>query len=207
MAEDELIEQLLERAGEGDPSAMGRLMERYRQRLCQMVAFHLDPRLSARLDASDVVQETLTEAAEQIREYVQQRPLPFYAWLRQIAWRRLVHQHVRHLWTAKRSVNREQEADLPLSDPSALELARQLQGPTTGPSTAMIHQEQTERLRAALQQLRMRDREVLVLRYIEQLSAQEIAAIMGITAAAVNMRHMRALDRLRELMQHPSEES
>ena len=202
-----MIEQLLERAGEGDPSAMGPLMERYRQRLCQMVAFHLDPRLSARLDASDVVQETLAEAAEQIREYVQQRPLPFYAWLRQIAWRRLVHQHVRHLWTAKRSVHREQEADLLLSDASALELARQLQGPTTGPSTAMIHQEQTKRLRVALQQLRMRDREVLVLRYIEQLSAQEIAAIMGITAAAVNMRHMRALERLRELMEHGSEES
>ena len=151
--------------------------------------------------------DALAEAADKIDEYIHQRPLPFYAWLRQIAWRRLVRQHVRHLWTVKRSVNREEQVDLPLSDHSALHLARQLQGRATGPSTAMIHREQTEQLRTALQQLRMRDREVLVLRYVEQLPAKEIAAILGVTAATVNMRHMRALERLRELVERSSEES
>ena len=204
MGEESLTEELLQRAGEGDAAAIGQLLHHHRQRLRRMVAFRMDPRLSARLDASDVVQETLAEAADKIEEYIRKRPLPLYAWLRQIASRRLVHQHVRHLWTGKRSVNREEQADLPLSDRSALHLARQLQGPTAGPSSAMIKREQTERLRAALQRLRMRDREVLILRYVEQLPAKEIAAILDVTPAAVNMRHIRALERLRELVEHTS---
>ena len=156
MVEDALTEHLLQRAGEGDQLALGQLMEIYRGRLRQMVAFRIDPRLSARLDASDVVQEALAEAAEKITEYCQKRPLPFYPWLRQFAWLQLVHQHERHLWAARRSVTREHEAFLPLSHPSALKLARQLRGAAPGPSTAMIHREQTERIRAGLQRLRAR---------------------------------------------------
>ena len=109
MLEDASTETLLRRAGEGDEAALGQLLESHRQRLRRMVTFRIDPRLSARLDASDVVQEALVEAAEKIVDYCQNRPLPFYPWLRQIAWQRLVHQHEHHLWTAKRSVSQEQK--------------------------------------------------------------------------------------------------
>jgi len=51
------------------------------------------------------------------------------------------------------------------------------------------------------------DREVLILRYIEQLSAQEISAILGITLSSVYARHMRALERIRELVEQASQES
>jgi len=60
--------------------------------------------------------------------------------------------------------------------------------------------EMRERVRAALEALPPRDRELLVLQYMEQLSAREIAAVVGISEGAVNMRHLRALERLRGLL-------
>src|SRR6266446_3301029 len=100
-------DQLLERAGHGDPSATGQLLERHRDRLRRMVAVRLDRRLAARVDPSDVVQEALAEAAGKLSHYLRERPLPFYPWLRRIAWERLVKLHRRHLYTGMRSVQRE----------------------------------------------------------------------------------------------------
>jgi DNA-directed RNA polymerase specialized sigma24 family protein len=48
---------LAARAGAGDQVAVAALLERHRGRLRRMVALHLDPRLSGRVDASDVIQE------------------------------------------------------------------------------------------------------------------------------------------------------
>src|SRR5262245_15556504 len=78
---------LLRRAGQGDPAARDELLRRYRPRLRQLVALRLDPRLAARIDPSDVVQETLAEASGKLAAYLRQQPLPFYPWLRQLAWR------------------------------------------------------------------------------------------------------------------------
>jgi RNA polymerase sigma-70 factor (ECF subfamily) len=54
-----------------------------------------------------------------------------------------------------------------------------------------------DRVRAALEQLPDRDREVLVMRYLEQLSMAEIAAVVGSTEGAIKVRHLRAIERLR----------
>ena len=64
MGDSAATERLLEQVDRGDPSATGELMQRHRDRLRRMVAFRLDARVSARVDASDVVQEALAEAAE-----------------------------------------------------------------------------------------------------------------------------------------------
>jgi RNA polymerase sigma-70 factor, ECF subfamily len=88
--EDPETDALLERAGQGDPVARDQLLVRYRDRLRQMVAFRLARRLAAHMDPSDVVQETLTQAAGKLAEYLRRRPLPFYAWLRQLAWERII---------------------------------------------------------------------------------------------------------------------
>src|SRR4051794_25150155 len=79
-------DQLLADAGRGDADARGRLLERHRPRLRRMVALRLDRRLAARADPSDVVQEALLEAAARLDEYLRSRPIPFYPWLRRIAW-------------------------------------------------------------------------------------------------------------------------
>ena len=98
---------MLDRAGHGDARARQLLLERHRARLRRMVAVRLDRRVAARVDPSDLVQETLAEAAARLSDYLRRRPLPFYPWLRQIAWDRLVEAHRRHLRAGRRSVARE----------------------------------------------------------------------------------------------------
>src|SRR5262245_15592899 len=100
-------EHLLERAAAGDGAARAQLLQRHRRRLRRMVAVRFDPRLAARVDPSDVVQEALAEAAATLDGYLRERPLPFYPWLRQLAQRRLLDLHRRHVQARRRSVTRE----------------------------------------------------------------------------------------------------
>jgi RNA polymerase sigma factor (sigma-70 family) len=57
----------------------------------------------------------------------------------------------------------------------------------------------------ALEDLELRDREVLVLRYLEQLTSKEIATVLGIREAAVKARDRRALERLRRRLDEPAD--
>jgi RNA polymerase sigma factor for flagellar operon FliA len=77
-------------------------------------------------------------------------------------------------------------------------LARRLTAPASTPSNRLIRDEQYQHALSELMGLRPRDREVLVLIYLEQLSTKESAAVLGITERAVMARHTRALIRLRE---------
>jgi RNA polymerase sigma-70 factor (ECF subfamily) len=193
-------EELVRRAGEGDEPAVRTLFERHRGRLKQMVRARMDPRMRGRIDPSDVVQETLVAASQRLPKYAAEQPLPFYPWLRQIAWEKLVHLHDRHLRAAKRSVAREQFFRPDISDESAMELARRLGSATSSPSAEAVRKEVRQRVRDALDALSVEDREVLLQRYLEQMSSKEIGAILGISEAAVNMRHMRALERMRRIL-------
>jgi RNA polymerase sigma-70 factor (ECF subfamily) len=191
-------EQLLDAAAHGDADARGRLLERHRDRLRRMIAVRLDRRLAARVDPSDVVQDTLADAAARLDGYLRERPLPFYPWLRRLAEERLADAHRAHVRAGRRSVVREERAGLPAE--SALELAERLVAVSDGPSAGLRRQEQRARVRAALNALSDRDREVLVLRHLEHLSTAEAAEVLGITEGAVRVRLLRALQRLRDIL-------
>jgi RNA polymerase sigma-70 factor (ECF subfamily) len=196
-------EELLERAGTGDRTARQELLTRHRGRLRQMVALRIDRRMAARVDPSDVVQEALADAAQGLSDYLRVRPLPFYPWLRQFAWERLLQLHRRHLKAKRRSVSREQLRIFDVADESEAVLADRLVNSGSSPSARLLAAELRERVRAALESLEPNDREVLVLRYLEQLTTKEIAAVLGITEAAVKTRHRRALERLRRRLDEP----
>jgi RNA polymerase sigma-70 factor (ECF subfamily) len=198
---------LLEQARQGDERARQRLLEWHRSRLLRMIAVRMDRRLAARLDPSDVVQEALADAARDLPEYLRSRPMAFYPWLRQLAWDRLVRLHRHHIDTRRRSVNLECDARLPLPDHSAFDLARRLVSSGTSPSAHLIRQELRERVGATLQRMASRDNEVLVLRYLEMLSNAEIAEVLGISEAAVKVRHFRALERFRILLDQDGREA
>jgi RNA polymerase sigma-70 factor (ECF subfamily) len=189
--------ELLRAAQNGDEAAGQRLLARHRSRLRQMVALYLDRRLAARVDPSDVVQEALTEAAQGLAGYLRERPLPFYPWLRQFAWQRLLQLHRHHIRAQRRSVEREVPWDLALPDRSADALADRLLANGTSPSRRMIRDELRRRVQDALARLAERDREILVMRHLEEMSSAEIGAILGISEGAVRVRLLRALTRLR----------
>ena len=196
---DRDTEQLMDRACRGDAAARQELLVRYRDRLCRMVRVRLDRRLAARIDPSDVVQEALLEADRKLAAYLHERPLPFYPWIRRLAWERLVKLHRRHL-QARRSVTREDHGVPDLPDESALELAGRLIASGTSPSGRLAGKERRDQLLAALTRLEERDREVLVLRYLEELPTREIAVLLETTEGAIRTRHVRALQRLRVLL-------
>jgi RNA polymerase sigma-70 factor (ECF subfamily) len=204
---EEDTEDLLRRAAAGEGAARERLLARHRDRLRYVVAMRLDRRLAARVDPSDVIQEAMADAAGKLPEYLIRRPLPFYPWLRQLALERLIVMHRRHIHAEKRSVTREECQPLPLTDESTLQLADRLLAPGSTPVGRLLRDELQRRVQEALALLDPRDREVLVLRHLEQLSTRETAAVMNITEGAVKTRHLRALRRFRSLMALEPEEA
>jgi len=201
---DQETDALLARAAGGDPAAGQQLLARHRDRLRRMVAVRLDPRLAARLDPSDVVQEALLEAARKLPDYLRARPLPFYPWLRRLAWERLLKLHQRHR-AATRDAARDERMAPALPEGSVQELAQRLIASGTSPSGRAVRAETRDRVRAALAALPDADREVLVLRYLEGMTTAEVAAVLGLGESAVKMRHRRALDRLSHVLGDDSE--
>jgi RNA polymerase sigma-70 factor (ECF subfamily) len=199
-------EELLRRVDAGDAPARGALLERHRARLRRLIALRLDPRLAARVDPSDVVQETLAEADRRLDRYLQERPLPFYPWLRQLVQDRLTELYRKHVRAERRSVTREQEGPWGLPDASSQALADRILASGVSPSEGMQQEELRGRVQAAFEQLAEADREVLVLRYLEQLSAREVGAILGVSEAAAKKRALRALQKLRQLLKDLEEE-
>jgi RNA polymerase sigma-70 factor (ECF subfamily) len=188
-------DQLLAAAGRGDATARGQLLELYRPRLRQMVAVRLDRRLTARVDPSDVVQEALLDAAARLDDYLRDRPLPFHAWLRWLAADRLADAHRRHVGADRRSVRREEP---PAGGTGGI--VDRLAVSLSSPSAGLRRRESGERVRAALGRLAERDREVLTLRYLEGLSTVEAAGVLGVSEGAVKVRLLRAMRRLRDLL-------
>jgi RNA polymerase sigma-70 factor (ECF subfamily) len=107
--------------------------------------------------------------------------------------------HRSHLGSQRRSVAREARPAGATGDPSDA-LAQALVADDTSPSNRLARQEQLDRVRAALETLSPRDREVLTLRYFDQRSPAEIAEGLGLTEAGVKSRLLRALLRVRTVL-------
>jgi RNA polymerase sigma-70 factor, ECF subfamily len=193
--------QLLQRAVEGDQETWGALLTRHEARLRRVIAFRLDPRLQGRIDTSDVVQEVYLAAAKSLPEYLRERRLPFFLWLRGIAGNKMLELHRHHLGTPMRDARREvslYRGTLPETTSAAL--AAHLLGEGTGPSEAAVRAEAKVRLQEALNRMDPLDCEALALRHFEHLSNGEAARILGIKETAAGKRYLRALERLRDIL-------
>ena len=143
-------EELVRLAAQGDKSAEHRLMDRHRDRLRRMVAIRLDPRIGARIDPSDVVQETLLIAFDKLPDYLREQPVPFYVWLRKIAWKRLIDLYRVHVKASKRSVVREANLEMAMSEHSTKQLAERLVAKGLSPSEGVMRDELHARIQVAL---------------------------------------------------------
>jgi RNA polymerase sigma-70 factor (ECF subfamily) len=187
---------MLERARAGDRGAFEELFRHYAGDLRQAIGLRLDRRLRARLDVSDVLQETYLEAFRRLPDYLQATDLSFGLWLRWLARDRLLVLHRRHLGTDMRSVRRELP-QLP-GDSSAAFLNGLGGGPS--PSQALAAVEAADQLRQALEKLDDDEREVILMRHFEHLGNRAIAWLLGVSESAAHKRYIRALGRLRGLL-------
>jgi RNA polymerase sigma-70 factor (ECF subfamily) len=187
---------LLDQISRGDRPALERLLERFRPDLRALIDCRLDPRLRARLDPSDLVQEAQLEVVRRMDDYLARRPMPFHLWVRKTAYQRLLNARRDHGRRARRSVDRE----LPLPDRSSVLLARPLFARGPSPSQHLEAKEFAEKVGRAVAGLAEADREILLMRHAEDLSYDEVACLLEIEPAAARKRYGRALIRLQKTL-------
>jgi RNA polymerase sigma-70 factor (ECF subfamily) len=180
----------------GKRRAFEDLFDRHRERLHQAIQLRLDPRMRARIDASDVVQEAQLEAFRRLDDYLERQPMPFGLWLRKMAQERLSNERRRHLQAKKRSVDREQ----PFPEQSSMMIAAPFLQPGVSASSRYAKREYGRLVAEAVMQLDEVDREILLMRNVEGLSHRDIAQILDVSYDSVRQRYGRALVKLRRLL-------
>ena len=155
---------------------------------------------------SDVLQDVLVEANRRLTRYLNDPVMPFHLWLRQIARDRIIDAHRRHRVSAKRSVDREQQMVAPRGyDQSSIHLASLLGDQQLTPAAAALQKEMARKVEAAISELDPKDCEIVVMRHYEHLTNQEIGQALGLTEPAASMRYLRAIRRLKAILQGESE--
>jgi len=169
--------QLIERAQRGDRGALSELYRRHADAVYRYV--HL--RVGDAIVAEDLTAEVFLRALEGLEEY-RYTGVPFIVWLYRIAHARTVDH-----W---RQTGRRQETEL--SDRMA----------ATGANPEVIVGTRIERadLAAALRRLTNDQQQVIILRFVEEMSLAQVAAVMNKTVGAVKALQHRALVSLSRLM-------
>jgi RNA polymerase sigma-70 factor (ECF subfamily) len=176
-------------------------LERYRSYLLLLARMQLDPRWQAKVDASDIVQQTLLEAHAKEDQW-NREGLDLTAWLRQALAHNLV-DAVRALRRAKRDVRRERSLADAVEQSSA-RLAQWLAADQSSPSRVAVRNEDLLRLAEALTQLPEAQREAVILHHLHGATLSEVAQQLQRTEPAVAGLLHRGLRRLRELMTNPA---
>lgn len=197
----EQTQEMLHQVNEGDEEAVERLLTAHRDPLRRMIDLRLDPALSTRVDASDIVQGVLLEAHSRLRDYLLEPKMPFHLWLRHIAKDHIIDAHRHERVAQKRSVDREQSMNASATpDDSSPEWVTQFVDRELTPATAAIRHEMERKVQGAIQQLPEKDREIILMRYVEQLSNQDVAKELDVNEAAASMRCLRAVRKLQEML-------
>ena len=198
-------EELLAQAKDGDDGAVNQLMDRHRNSLRQLVRMRLDQKIQRRVDVSDVVQDILVEANRRMQRYLNDPIMPFHLWLRQIARDRIIDAHRRHRVSSRRSVDREQPMAAPRGyDQSSIQLAAIIGDDRLTPAAAALQKEIAGRIEIAITKLDDKDSEIVIMRHCEMLTNQEIATALELTEPAASMRYLRAVRRLKTILQSES---
>jgi RNA polymerase sigma-70 factor (ECF subfamily) len=194
------VSDLIRKAHKHEPGALDRLLESYRQYLKLLARTGIDASLQGKADPSDLVQETYLKAHQHFDQFHGQSEAELTAWLRRILARNLADLTRRYHLAESRRTDREHSLEQ-LLDTSSQALDNLLADAAGSPSDSAQRRELSVVLANALAELNDEQREVIVLRSLEERDWPEIARRMGRTAAAVRMLWVRALKRLRPLIE------
>ena len=198
-AEIRKISELIQHARRGDAECREELFRLCRSYLGFVAKAQVESWLRVKVDASDVVQQTLLEAHRDFDGFQGKSEQELLAWLRKILTHNVADFIRRYRGTAKRQVRRE----VPLRGTAETGVARgapepAAPGPT--PSQEFLQLDNELRMAAALAELPPDYQEVVVLRNLQRLSFNEVAEQMGRSRPAVQMLWMRAIKRLQQAL-------
>jgi RNA polymerase sigma-70 factor (ECF subfamily) len=199
MNESTQFSTLIDKARQGDAECRDRLFALCRSYLGFAARSQVETWLRRKVDASDLIQETMLEAFRDFDRFDGHTEKEWLAWLRKI----LNHNaadFVRHYrGTAKRAERREisfRDPDDSLSpgapEPAAVQAT---------PSQAFLQIDTELRVTAALADLPADYQEVILLRNLQRLSFNEVAERMNRTRPAVQMLWMRAIRKLQAVLE------
>jgi RNA polymerase sigma-70 factor (ECF subfamily) len=190
------VGDLLQRARAGDESARDRLFEACRNYVAVAARAEMATWLKAKVDASDLVQQTLLEAHRGMNNFRGTTEAEWLGWLRQI----LVHNAAdfvrRFHGVEKRRAGRE----VPLAAADSDRAGPQLAAGDLSPSQVLLQKERQLQVADAVARLPEDYQEVVILRNLQQLPFDEVAERMGRSRPAVQMLWMRAIRKLQEIL-------
>ena len=171
-------DRIVERAVRGESSAFGLLYDHYQPMIYRFVAV----KVSQREDAEDLTHQVFMSAWENMHSY-RQRGFPFSSWLYRIARNRIVDHY------------RTKKADLPLES-----VAEDVTALLVHSTIPLEHHFEIERVLTALHELRPDYQDVILMRFVEELSIKETAAALEKSEGAVKLLQHRALKELKALL-------
>jgi RNA polymerase sigma-70 factor (ECF subfamily) len=184
----------------GSQQALGKLLDACRGYLLVIAGQELDPALRAKGGASDLVQETLLEACRDFQHFRGNSEQELFAWLRRLLLNNLSNFTRRYRDTAKRRAG----AEIPLQgSASSSGEGVGLADAQKTPSRQAIADEQARSLQRALERLPADYRQVILLRYQDELPFEEIGRLMERSSNAAEKLWLRAIERLRQELENP----
>jgi RNA polymerase sigma-70 factor (ECF subfamily) len=195
------VERSIVQARHGSYSALGQLLDHYRDYLLRVANDELESDLNAKIAPSDLVQETFLQAARDFRAFAGKTEGELRAWLRQILIHNLRDASRHFQKVQKRSAN-EVSLDAAGSESRA---GHDIKCPSPAPSEAATIAEDFETLRTALERLPEDYRRVIELRTFEGQSLDEVGRRLNRSSDAARKLWARAIERLAaELAQRKS---
>jgi RNA polymerase sigma-70 factor (ECF subfamily) len=197
---------LLAQARKGDGQALDRLFGMCRNYVTIIARTQVEGWLRAKVDASDLVQQTLLEAYRDFTRFQGATEGEWLAWLRRILSHNAADFVRRFHKTDKRQAGREVALVNP-DDSQAPDGLANIAAEQETPSQALMRKERELFLADALARLSPDHCEVIVLRNLQRLPFEEVAQRMGRSRPAAQMLWMRAMQKLQEAMAGHSSES
>jgi RNA polymerase sigma-70 factor (ECF subfamily) len=192
------VTDLLAGARGGDLVQRERLFEACRGYLGMVARAQVESWLQSKVDASDLVQQTLLEAHRDFERFDGGTEAEWLAWLRRIMTHNAADLVRHYRGTNKREIGREvswvrdDDSHRGAPEPAACD-------PT--PSQQVASRDSELRLAAALNELAPDHREVIVLRNLQRLPFDRVAERMGRSRPAVQMLWARAVKKLQQSLE------
>ncbi len=188
------FEELLGRAKQGDQGdelARTTLLQQLRIVLRPIVEREPGQKLRVRANGSDLLQKVLIQVTIDFPQFRGDTSAEFIGWVRRILERDIQEILQREKYTAKRSIDREQDASHEI---------RQAPGVQTSPSRRMIRSEHKQIIREAIDQLDEEVREVMRMKFLEDLSMAEIARQLDKSESAVARLLVKGMKQLKAIL-------
>lgn len=192
------VEDSILRARSGSFSALGQILDLYRDYLLRIANDELSSSLVPKVAPSDLVQETCLQAARDFPAFTGGSESELRAWLRQILIHTLRDQEKRYHGTQKRDASREVSLDARHGslDLDPLDMTRELPSPDPSPSSVAAAGDELRSLRQAMLDLSDDARRAVELRSFEGRSFEEIGRELGRSAEAARKLWSRAVEKL-----------